>query len=250
MSQPQTGEELPAIPETRVVRIQRVVSALSEFEQDELNFALQAARINEIQSRLTEPKSTLNLALHTTLWSGSLFGLVGGLVCGLLTGLQFGWVAGLVAFSLQAIVGGVVFGLFMAAMMIGGLKLSMKGVSKNLSTSKSALFQVRQVELLITDAEAFELSKSMISSKRGWKVESVNKEEKSLRATTPPTWRSPGEIVGVQIYAAGDAQSVAKIYSKPLFTAMDFGKNAMNVAEMAKEIEDAGQVHHYLKMEP
>lgn len=249
MPQPQIGDELPAIPETRVARIQRVVSALSEFEQDELNFALQAARIDDLQSRFTEPKSTLNFAMHTALWSGSLFGLVGGLVCGLLTGLQFGWVAGLLAFSLQAIAGGAVFGLFMAAMMVTGLKLSMKGVSKNLSSSKSALFQVRQVELLVTDLEAFELSKSMISSKRGWKVESVNKEEKSVRATTLPTWRSPGEIVGVQIYAAGDAQSVVKIYSKPIFTAMDFGKNAMNVTEMAKEIEDAGQVHHYLKMD-
>lgn len=250
MSETQNGNELPAVPETRVARIQRVVSALSEFEQDELNFALQATRINEIQSRLTEPKSAINLAVHTTLWSGSLFGLVGGLVCGLLTGLQFGWLAGVVAFSLQAIVGGLFFGLFMAGMMIGGLKISMKGVSKNLSTSKSALFQVRQVDLPVTDTEAFELSKSMLSSKGGWKVESVNKEEKSLRATTPPTWRSPGEVVGVQIYSAGDVGSVVKVYSKPVFTAMDFGKNAMNVTEMAKEIEDAGQVHHYLKMEP
>lgn len=249
MTEPESDKSLPAIPESRVSRIQRVIGALSDFEQDEISHSVQSSRMREYQVRLSEPRNLIAFGMHTGIWGGAFFGVFMGVFCGLAGLYTSGIFSGVSAFLGTLIVGGGVFGICMGLYMMLLMKLISMSMSKSFNTKESPLFQVRKVELPVSLAEGIELSLTTIASKKGWRLESINRDEGTVRATTSPSLRSPGEVVGVKVDALSKDSSIVSIYSKAIFTALDFGKNKQNVTMLAKEIEEAGVVHSLLKME-
>lgn len=172
-----------------------------------------------------------------------------GVFCGLAGLYTSGIFSGLSAFLGTLIIGGGIFGVCMGLYMMLLMKIISTSMSKSMNTKESPLFQVRKVELPVSLAEGVELSLTTIASKKGWRLESINRDEGTVRATTSPSLRSPGEVVGVKVDALSENSSIVSIYSKAIFTALDFGKNKQNVTMLAKEIEEAGVVHSLLKME-
>ncbi len=249
MTESENEKELPAIPESRVSRIKRIIGALSDFEQDELSSAIQANRMREYQVRLSEPKNLIAFGTHTGLWCGIFFGTFMGIfaaIAGLYSG---GVVQALIAFFGMLFLGGGLFGLAMGLYMLLLMKVTTNSMSKNLNSGQSALFQVQKVDLPVPLAESIELSLTTIAAKKGWRIESINREEGTVRAMTSASIFSPGEIVGVKVDPLSENASTVSVYSKALFTAIDFGKNKKNVTLIAKEIEEAGAVHSILKLE-
>lgn len=249
MTESDSDKALPAVPESRVSRIKRIIGALSDFEQDELSSTIQANRMREYHQRLSEPKNLIAFGMHTAVLGGAFFGLFMGVFCGLAGLYSGGIISGLTAFFGTLVFGGVGFGICMGLYMLLLMKMTTSSMAKNLNAGQSTLFQVQKVEIPVALGEGIELCLTTIASKKGWSIESINREEGTVRAMTCPTLRSPGELVGVKVDALTDDSSVVNVYSRALFTALDFGKNRQNVAMLAKEIEEAGAVHSLLKMQ-
>lgn len=249
MTESDKAKELPAVPESRVSRIKRIISALSDFEQDEIAYAIQAEKMREYNVRLSERKNLIAYGMHTGFWAGAFWGAFMGLFSGMAVLFHGGILHALVAFFGTLILGGGFFGLFMGLFMVLQLKITTASMAKNLKVGQSALFQVQKVEVPVSMAESIELSLTALASKKGWRIESINREEGTVRAMTPPSVRSPGEVVGIKADPLTDNSSTISIYSKAIFTALDFGKNKQNVTLLAKEIEEAGHVHSILKLQ-
>lgn len=242
-------KELPATQESRVSRIQRIINALSDFEQDEISTALQIAKMREYQVRMAEPGNALAFGLHTGIWAGLFFGgftAAIALAAGLATGNLMS------AISLAAstlLVCGFGFGIFCGIYMVLLIRSMTFFMKMHQNSGSSALLQVRKVEVPVPFAEAVELSVTAIGSKKGWRLEGLDRNEGTVRAVTVATVFSPGEIVGVKVDPLTEDSSMVSVYSKALFTAMDMGKNARNVKQLAKEIEEAGAVHSILRLQ-
>jgi hypothetical protein len=248
MTESENDKALPAVPESRVSRIKRIIGALSDFEQDELSSAIQANRMREYQLRLSEPKNLIAFGMHTGVICGAFFGVFMGVFCGLAGLYAGGILSGLTAFFGTLLFGGGIFGLCMGLYMLLLMKITTSSMARNLIAGQSSLFQVRKVEIPVPLAEGIELSLTAVASKKGWRIESINREDGTVRAMTSATFRSPGEIVGVKVDALSEDTSCVSVYSRALFTALDFGKNKQNVTMLAKEIEEAGAVHSILKL--
>ncbi|MBX9671478.1 MAG: hypothetical protein K2X93_28070 [Candidatus Obscuribacterales bacterium] len=243
MSEPQ----LPANNQSRVGRIESIFHSLSDFERDELITKLGTSQLHETCLRLQDGRISLALCLHTMMFCGVFFGGFLGLGLGAVIGVQEGFWAGLATFAGTALGGGFFFGLIVAAYMIAWMRIFMPRFVKNLNKQQSAAFQVQELELPVQAAEAFEVCLSSLAAPKGMRMESIDRENLSVRAVTAFTWKSPGEIVGVKVDPLAADTSRVRVYSKAMFTTLDFGKNRANVTSLAKSIEDAGQVHVILK---
>lgn len=244
---PESESQLPVPSESRVDRIEQIVRSLSDFEQDELRMKLGVTQLQDTCRRLLVWRNSLALGLHTMMFCGVFFGLIMGLFAGIGVGMQAGLWVGLATFAGTAIGAGFFFGLFMAAYMIGLMRFMMPRFVKNLGQRKSAAFQVLELQLPLPVSEGFEVCLSSLSATRGIRMESVDRDNGSVRGVTALTWRSPGEVVGVKVDQGAADTTRVRVYSKALFTGLDFGKNRANVSKLAKSIEDAGQVHAILK---
>ncbi len=166
MTEPESDKSLPAIPESRVARIQRVIAALSDFEQDEISHSVQSSRMREYQVRLSEPKNLIAFGMHTGIWGGAFLEPSWACSAGLPGFIQVGSFSGLSAFFTTLLIGGGVFGICMGLYMMLLMKIISTSMSKSLSTKESPLFQVRKVELPVSLAEGIELSLTAIAVQR------------------------------------------------------------------------------------
>src|SRR5688572_19137586 len=134
MTEPESDKLLPSVPESRVSRIQRVIGALSDFEQDEISHSVQSSRMREYQVRLSEPKNLIAFGMHTGIWGGAFFGTFMGVFCGLAGLYTSGIFSGVSAFLGTLIFGGGLFGICMGLYMMLLMKLISMSMSKSLNT--------------------------------------------------------------------------------------------------------------------
>ncbi len=245
---PEPESQMPVTSESRVDRIELIVNSLSDFEQDELRMKLGVRQQQDYCRRLLDWRNSLALGLHSMIYCGVFFGIFMGTFAGIATGLQAGLVAGLAVFAGTALGAGFFFGLLMAAYMIGLMRFFMPRFTKNLRQQRSAAFQVHELQLPLPAPEAFEVCLSSLSATKGIRLEAIDRENGTVRGISPLSWRSPGEVVGAKIDSIAPDVSRVRVYSKALFTILDFGKNRANVFSLSKSIEDAGQVHAVLRL--
>lgn len=238
MNQPDS--DLPAPVESRVDQIFRITSALSEFERDELRFKLIAMHLNDHCRRLAEPKNVIAFGLHTLTISGAVVGLAVGAVAGLMAAATSGPLQGLLWFVCGALGGGGCFGLFMAIFLVLNLRMSFKRIAKNLSSTKSSLYHVDEIELPLLADQAYDVCKTEVEAKKWLRVEALDKGNMAISATANATFRSPGELVGIKIESVPDGRVRVRIYSRALFTTTDFGKNHWNVRMLSDSIKKHG----------
>lgn len=247
------SEEQPQLPapapdaESRVDRIERIVNALSDFEQDELRAKLGALAMQQSASRMSDKRNLVALGIHTGLCCGVYFGFFMGIMAGLYHGIHAGVLAALGTFLSTFFVAGGLFGFFMGVFLALFMGVWVPRLSKNYSAQKSAMFQMESVDLEMETVSAFKVCKEVAVVKRGWKVELIDEKNLSIQMLTKLTVRSPGELVGIRVEAV-PAGARVKIYSKALYTAMDFGKNRMNVTEMARAIRLNAETHRILAL--
>jgi len=243
------GEKaLPAVMESRVSRITRIIGALSEFEQEELSNTLQTLKIKRAQTRAST-KNMLIFSLHT--------GVIGGLSAGLLMSILMASVVISLGGEFITVwtclqMGGlfaVALTLFCAVYMFLLLKVATTSMAREAALKHTKLYKVQKVEIPVPLKDGIELSISAIGAKKGWTLESLDREDGTVSAISAATVRSPGELVGIKVDPLTENSCTVSIYSKPLFTIIDFGKNNDNVNLLAKEVEEAALVHQLLKME-
>jgi hypothetical protein len=243
------GKELPAVIESRVSRISRIIGALSEFEQEELSSEIQALKVRRAHARLANTRNLIIFSVHSALVAGVSAGLlIGALMMSVAIALGGDFIAlGTIIQMSIAFAGSIA--LFSAVYMFLLLKAATTSMARELSLKHSKLYKMRKVEIPVPLKEGIELSITALASKKGWHLESINRDEGTVISQTSASSRSPGELVGMKVDPLTENSCVVNIYSKPMYTALDFGKSLYNVNLLAKEIEEAGVVHQLLKMQ-
>jgi hypothetical protein len=244
---PESNSQLPVNSETRVDKIEQIVHSLSDFEQDELRMRLSFAQLQDTCVRLQDWRNSLAIGLHTMMFAGVSFGLFTGLFMAITFGLRNGFTAAISTFAYTAVFGGFLFGLCMAAYMVASIRFFMPRLTKNLGDRRSVLFQLQETSLPLPAREALEVCITALSATKGTRLEAIDRENGTVRAVLPMSWRSPGELVGAKVDAASDDISRIRVYSRALYTGLDLGKTRANVVTLTRLIEESGHAQAVIR---
>jgi len=241
-------KNVPIVQDSRLTRIKRIVEALSDFEQDEIAYEIQSRKVKKAHAYLADLKNLIRLSLFTGLIAGAAGGILTGF-CIWFTALSLGGTTSIFTLLALSLTFGAMYMAGTSAFVFVVLKLLTLTPARNLIVQSNKSFRVQKVEVPVPINEGVELSLTALAAKRGWRIQSINRQEGTISAQTAASLRSPGELVGIKVDSLTEDSSMVSIYSKPILTSMDFGKSGQNVSRLAKEIEEAGLVHQLLKMQ-
>ena len=76
----------------------------------------------------------------------------------------------------------------------------------------------------------------------GWKPVDVESDELALKAITPPSWKSFGDKIEIQVSTEG-GRTVVTVSSKPRFSLVNWGNDLANEGVFLEKL--AQEIHRY-----
>ncbi len=226
---------------SRLARLESIIDSLSEFEQDEIRLKLMYLEARNHVRLVENWKSTLAVAFHIFPFFFIILS-ISVIIPSLI--FQFHFIANfnlLLLFSLIAL-----FSLISTVFAILGIMLTIPSLNILYAIKKARQFQVNHFEIPLDIDDSLHICQAVLYSKSDVIIESVDTVNNIIKARTKFSFRSPGELIGINIYPISPKSSKVSVYSKSLFPSIDLGKNYSNVILLTNLITQAANDKTYL----
>ncbi len=137
---------------------------------------------------------------------------------------------------ISACIGGIVFGLIMAAL---SYYFDQKLHKKGIDTSNTSPRQSRKMSVNSTISELMPICEQAIISLNRAVIKEKDLTTGTIKAKTRMTWRSFGEVIKISTQSLGDNETLIEIKSSPFIPTaiIDYGKGLENVETIVSYIK-------------